>query len=123
MTAPKDRLIAHLIELIQRPSARFFTVSSGNLSLFGQIGERAELDGDLILKRTLHGNETSSSPSEEIDVKVNGSALTIRSRDLAIYWDQARDAAQKREEDERRTKREDFENEQAEAMLKALGIQ
>ena len=123
MTTPKDRLITHLIELIQRPTARFFRTSPGNLSLSGQIGERAELDGGVILKRTLYGNETPSSPSQEIDVNVNGPVLTIRSRDLALNWDRARDASEKREEDERRKKREGFENEQAEAMLKALGIQ
>ncbi len=123
MTTPKEKLIAHLIKLIQKPTARFFRISSRNLNLLDQVGERAELDGGVILKRTLYGNETPSSPSEEIEVNVSGPALTIRSRDLAIHWDQARDASEKREADERRKKREDFEEKQAEAMLKALGIQ
>lgn len=123
MTTPKDKLINHLIDLIQKPTARFFRISSGNLSTLGQIGERAELDGGVTLKRTLYGNETPSSPSQEIDVNVNGVVLTITARDLALHWDQARDASEKREADERRKKREDFEEKQAEAMLKALGIQ
>lgn len=123
MTTPKYKLIAYLIELIQRPTAKFSRFDYGNLSLCGHMGERAELDGGVILKRTLYSNETPSSPSEEIEVNVSGPVLTIRSRDLAIHWDQARDASEKREADERRKKREDFEEKQAEAMLKALGIQ
>ena len=122
MTTPKDKLITHLIELIKRPTAKF-SVSFGGLSLCGQVYERAELDGGATLKRTIYGNETPSSPSQQIDVNVNGAVLTIRSRDLALYWDQARDAAEKFREEECRKRCEDRDNEQAEAMLKAIGIQ
>ena len=122
MTTPKDKLIAHLIDLIQKPTVKFSKTNTGSIGLCDWMTERAELDGGVILKRTLHGNETPSSPSQQIDVNVNGPVLTILSRDLALHWDQARDAVEKREEDERRKKREGFENEQAEAMLKAIGI-
>lgn len=123
MTTPKDKLIAHLIELIQRPTARFFRVSPGNLSLCGQIGERAELEGGVILKRTLYGNETQSSPSQEIEIDANGLLITIKSRDLALEWIEARNAAEIRIAEKLRKQQEDFEEKQAEAMLKALGIQ
>lgn len=124
MTTQKDKLIAHLIELIQRPTAKFSrSAYCGSLELGNWKSDYAILEGGVTLTRVIYGNETPSSPSESIDVIIGNEELTIRSRDLALHWDRIREDLERRMAEAARKAAEDSENKQAEAMLKALGIQ
>lgn len=122
MTTPKYKLINYLVSLIHKRSARF-TTDASNLSLTGRKTDRVDLEGGVILKRAVCQNEVRSNPSQEIEIDANGLAVTIESRDLALEWIEAREAAEARMAQQLRKQREDFEEKQAEAMLKALGIQ
>lgn len=124
MTTPKDRLIAHLIDLIQRPTANFHRKRNNTATgLCDWMDDCADLHGGVTLTRLLIGQENLSDPVKRIDVRIGEKSLTIESRDLAMVWNQMREAVEYRARLAEIRSKEAAENKQAEAMLKAMGIQ